>query len=174
MASFQAPSGPVAVAPTHLPHAERAVLGAILLDGHVLDQLVEHLRPLDFYEPVNAVIYGSMVDLHLAGHPIDLLTLSAELEQAGSLARVGGDAYLAGLLNETPTSAHAGEYARIVESVAFYRGVTTLAGTIAAIAREERDPDAAMARIESAVQTLRSSRQRGRMSSRTHVLRHRS
>lgn len=173
MASFQTPD-PFSVAPTHLPHAERAVLGSILLDDHVLDQLAEHLRPLDFYDASNAVIYGSMLDLHLAARAIDLLTLSAELQQAGTLTRIGGDAYLAGLLNDVPTSVHAAEYARLVEAVAFTRHLTNLAGTISRIAREERDPDAAMHLVENAVQTLRFSRQRGRMSSRSHVLRHRS
>ena len=76
-----------------LPHsadAERAVLGAILLDNDILDQAAEMLKSEDFYVEGHRRIFSTMLGLATASRAIDSLTLREELERSGSLEMVGG------------------------------------------------------------------------------------
>src|SRR5260370_7433158 len=85
----------MATAPV-LPHndeAERAVLGAVLLDAGVLEDVP--LTSGDFYLERHQVIFETCRELAADGSPIDIRTLQAKLEHRGDLERVGGLAYLA-------------------------------------------------------------------------------
>src|SRR4029077_1968647 len=90
--------------------------------------VVEVLRPNDFYRPAHQVIYDSVLDLYGRGEPADAVTVSAELTRNGQLMRVGGAPYLHTLISLVPTAANAGYYAEIVAERATLRRLVT-AGT---------------------------------------------
>ena len=78
--------------------AERAMLGAILLDRESLPKAIELLRPSDFYKEGHRKIFDTMIGLFERNEPVDLLTVSEELRRRSELDEVGGPAALAGLV----------------------------------------------------------------------------
>src|SRR6478736_3462430 len=101
--------------------AEQSVLGAMMLSKDAIADVVEILRPNDFYRPAHQVIYDSVLDLYGRGEPADAVTVSAELTRSGQLSRVGGAPYLHTLISMVPTAANAGYYAEIVADRATLR-----------------------------------------------------
>ncbi|OQO90665.1 replicative DNA helicase [Saccharomonospora piscinae] len=101
--------------------AEQSVLGGMLLSKDAIADVVEVLRPGDFYRPAHQAVYDCILDLYGRGEPADPITVSAELERRGELARVGGAPYLHTLIATVPTAANAGYYARIVAEKAILR-----------------------------------------------------
>jgi len=101
--------------------AEQAVLGSILLEADALVTAMERLRPEDFYQPVHRMIYETMIELGEEGKPIDLVTLTAALQDKQRLEEAGGVDYLSKLLSVVPTAANVDYYARIVEEKSILR-----------------------------------------------------
>lgn len=101
--------------------AEQAVLGAILLEAEALIASMERLRAEDFYSVSHQRIFEVMVALGEDGEPIDLVTLTARLQDLGQLDEVGGVSYLAKLAGAVPTAANVEYYAQIVEEKSMLR-----------------------------------------------------
>ncbi len=101
--------------------AEQSVLGAMLLSKDAIADVVESLREVDFYKPAHATIYGAILDIYGRGEPADAITVSNYLSKTGSLANVGGAAYLHTLVASVPTAANAAYYSRIVTERAILR-----------------------------------------------------
>jgi replicative DNA helicase len=101
--------------------AERAVLGAILMDNEAVYPVMEVLEPSAFYQPSHRLIYGTMVELSERGEPIDIVTLVDRLRSVGSLEQAGGADYIPTLADEVPTSAGVVNYAKIVREKAVLR-----------------------------------------------------
>jgi replicative DNA helicase len=108
--------------PPHNLDAERAVLGAMLLEGREgLPRVVEILRPRDFYTEAHRAMFETMLRLFDRGEPIDLITLSEELRRSDQLEFVGGPAALALLVEQASIAAHLMSYASIVRDMAVLR-----------------------------------------------------
>ncbi|RXT08876.1 replicative DNA helicase [Ammoniphilus sp. CFH 90114] len=107
--------------PPHNIEAEQAVLGAIFLEHEALVSASEILTPNDFYRPSHQRIYQVMVELGERGEPVDLVTVTAALENKKQLEDVGGVTYLTDLANSVPTAANIGYYCRIIEQKAVLR-----------------------------------------------------
>ena len=136
--------------PPHSADAEESVIGALLIDSSAVVEVAEFLKASDFYKPANAKVYGAVMQLHQTGQPVDILTVSEELERRGQIEEVGGRAALADLCARTPTAVHAKQYARIVERKATLRGLIGAAGRIASIGYEDpADAAEAIDRAES-------------------------
>jgi replicative DNA helicase len=101
--------------------AEQCVLGAMLLSKDAIADVVEVLRPGDFYRPAHQTVYDSVLDLYGRGEPADPVTIAAELTRDGTLAKVGGAPYLHTLIASVPTAANAAYYADIVRERAILR-----------------------------------------------------
>ncbi len=101
--------------------AEQSVLGAMMLSKDAIADVLEVLRPGDFYRPAHQSVYDSILDLYGAGEPADAVTVSATLDRKGELKRVGGAPYLHTLISTVPTAANAGFYAEIVAEKAILR-----------------------------------------------------
>ena len=106
--------------PQDLP-AEQSVLGGMMLSKDAIADVVEVLRPGDFYRPAHEAVYDCVLDLYGRGEPADPITVAAELERRGELRRVGGAPYLHTLIATVPTAANAGYYAEIVAEKAILR-----------------------------------------------------
>jgi len=108
--------------------AEQGVLGGMLLSKDAIADVVEILKPHDFYRPVHATVFDVILDLYGRGEPADALTVAASLADSGDLGRIGGVPYLHTLIESVPTAANASYYARIVSERAILRRVVE-AGT---------------------------------------------
>jgi replicative DNA helicase len=102
-------------------NAEQSVLGGMLLSKDAIADVLERLRPGDFYRPNHRSIYEVILDLYGRGEPADAVTVAAELDRIGLLRRVGGGPYLHTLISTVPTAANAGYYAGIVAEKALLR-----------------------------------------------------
>lgn len=101
--------------------AERAVLGAVLVNTSLFDQIAEILKPHDFYLDPHQKIFSSMEALSSSSHPIDLITLTDELEKNSDLEAVGGATYIASILDGIPSIANVEHYAHIIREKALLR-----------------------------------------------------
>ena len=108
--------------------AEQGVLGAMMLSKDAIADVVETVRGTDFYRPAHETIFDAVIDLYGRGEPADAVTVSAELQRRGELARVGGAPYLHTLVASVPVAANAGYYAEIVREKAILRRLVS-AGT---------------------------------------------
>jgi replicative DNA helicase len=124
---------PTSHAIPHSREAEEAVIGSILINPEVYFDVAVFLRNEDFYIHRNRWIWSAIAQLHSARTPIDLLTVSDELERQGKLAEMGGSAYLTSLINQVPTSLNAESYGRIVQADATRRKLIHAASMIASL-----------------------------------------
>jgi len=110
-----------ALTPPHSVEAEQSVLGALLIDGLAWDQVADVVRAEDFYRPDHRLIFDAFAQLVASGRPLDVITVSEQLERRGRLVDAGGLAYLGTLARDTPTAANARSYALIVHERALLR-----------------------------------------------------
>ncbi|MFI9507378.1 replicative DNA helicase [Nocardia sp. NPDC052566] len=107
--------------PPHDMAAEQSVLGGMLLSKDAIADVIEVLRPGDFYRPAHQAIYDTVLDLYGRGEPADPVTVAAGLDRRGELKRIGGAPYIVTLTQTVPTAANAGYYAEIVAEKAILR-----------------------------------------------------
>jgi len=120
--------------------AERAILGAILLDNSAYNEAAEHLRPEDFSTDSHRRIYARMVELMDSSRPIDLITLVEELDRNKELQAIGDVGFVSGLLDGVPDRPSIEHYIRIVRDKALLRGLIHAANAAIARAAEQADP----------------------------------
>ena len=109
---------------------ERAVLGALMNDRDAYAVVCEILSPESFYEQRNQLVYSAIRDLSLAEKPVDVLTVTDELEHQGSLDKVGGAIYIADLSNKVASSANIEYHARIIAHKFLARQLISFASDI--------------------------------------------
>ncbi len=121
-----------------MPHSlegEQAVLGSMLIDPDCVKNVMDRLRPGDFYLRQNREIFETIYTMFSYARPIDGITVFGEMEKAG-LTDGNTRSYLAQLMEITPTSANVLEYAAIVRDKALLRQVAQAAGEITALVQE--------------------------------------
>src|SRR3989338_7295118 len=127
----------------HLPpqdlEAEKAIIGAILLDQDAFTSIVQALKPEHFYSRAHSDIYAAIYDLYEKREPIDLVTLTAQLKSKGLFDQVGGAAYLADLASGVPTAANITQYARIVRDHYIKRQLISTASKVSQSAFDETE-----------------------------------
>ena len=105
--------------------AERAVLGAILLDGKIpngaIQTALEHISSGDFFADFHRTLFRRMVAMAEAGQPIDLVILNEELGLHDELEAAGGSPYVAALADGLPRVSNVQYYAKIVHEKAIRR-----------------------------------------------------
>ena len=117
--------------------AERAVLGACLLDRGALVNVTEILSPDDFHDLNYRDVYNVIVEMSRKNRPVDMLTLSAELKDRGIYDKLGGQSFLAAIIDSTPTAANAEYHARIVRDKAIRRRLISAGNTITQMGYDE-------------------------------------
>lgn len=144
--------------------AEQSALGGMLLSKDAIADVVEILKGTDFYKPAHAVIYETIIDHFGRGEPADPVTISAALEQAGHLKRVGGAPYIHTLIAAVPTAANATYYARIVAERAILRRLVEAGTRITQLgygaAKGTRDVDDVVDMAQQAVYDVTERRTR--------------
>lgn len=114
--------------PPHDLEAERAVLGAMLLDGDAIDVANELLIAEDFYREVHQHIFAAISSLHAkGGSEVDELLLRDHLESQGKLEQIGGPETIRELSADVTSSARIESHARIVREKGALRGLITAA-----------------------------------------------
>ncbi len=123
-----------------VPHnldAEKATLGAILLNWEAVDSVALILRAGDFYTQQNQTVFEAIISLFRKEIRGDTLTLVSELTQTGKLEKAGGVAYISSLTNVVPTSANVEYYAQIVRDLSTRRNLIQISSEIKAESFDE-------------------------------------
>jgi len=110
--------------------AEQAIIGAIMLDSPALNRVLEIIGADDFYSPAHQKIFSSALDLYNSNTPCDIVTVSNNMQEKGELDKIGGRAYLAGLIEDVSSIANVYHYARIVKRKSVLRNLISAAGEI--------------------------------------------
>ena len=142
----------------HSPQAEQAVLGSMLIDPDCIKDVMDKLRPEDFYLRANRDIFETIYHMFVYSRPIDGVTVAGEMEKAGVYNDNTRD-YLLQLMDVTPTSANVMEYVQIVLDKSLMRQVASAAGSISAMVLDGAGDAGAM--LEAAEQKVYAIR-RGR------------
>jgi len=124
----------------HNRQAEEAVLGSVLINPESYFDVAQILEADYFYIIRNRWIWEVFNYLHENRSPIDILTVSEELENRNQLEEIGGQAYLMMLVNQTPSSLNAAAYANIVEETSVRRRMLAAANEMAKLAYQEEKP----------------------------------
>ncbi|GGW83616.1 replicative DNA helicase [Alteromonas halophila] len=119
--------------PPHSIEAEQSVLGSMLIDPDSWDKVAEVVSETDFYNRSHQFIFRAIVRLLSASSPVDLITVSEELERHDELEDAGGFAYLGELARNTPSSANVVSYAKIISERAITRELIGVAHEIAEV-----------------------------------------
>lgn len=142
--------------------AEISLLGAMLMDREVINEVVELLNEEDFYREAHRKIYRAMLNLWERNEPVDLVTLSDELNKSGTLSLIGGATYLTSLLNFLPPSSNAPYYAKIIGEKAALRNLVFVANQITKMAYEQiGDVSDILDRSEQAIFNIVSKKVKG-------------
>lgn len=134
--SLTVPSGRV---PPQSLDAEQSLLGCILLDGNTIVRASDFLRAEDFYRKEHRAVYKSMLDLYARHEQIDILSVGSSLKDGDVLDDIGGNTYLASLVNRVPTPTHSLQYARIVKRKKVLRDLIDASHAIAELGWSESE-----------------------------------
>ncbi len=131
--------------PPENPEAEASLLGAVLLDGLLYDELRRRrIAPADLSRETHRLVLSAIDRVAARGDAIAFQSVHAEMTAAGDLDAVGGAQFLVGLMQGVPTVAHAETYATIVERTTLLRRLIKAANDIARIALTRDDAQAAV------------------------------
>src|SRR5882724_763343 len=143
------------------PEAERAILGAVLLDNALISQAIELLKIEDFYVPSHRRIFQVMVSLFERGSAIDHILISDDLRRESALESVGGLSFIMNLTYGLPHFTNITHYAKIVKGKSLLRQLVKSANKITAEALEEEDePEIILDHAEHAIFQLADERTR--------------
>jgi replicative DNA helicase len=119
--------------------SEMAVLGSIMLRKDAMHEVEDVVNPDSFYVEKHKIIFKAMLDLYLKNEPIDMLSLSAKLNEQKLLNKVGGNQYLAEIVNTVPSSTNVKHYAEIVQKKYVLRSLIEAADYVSELAFNEGD-----------------------------------
>ncbi|MGB1238999.1 MAG: replicative DNA helicase [Pseudomonadales bacterium] len=128
--------------PPQSVEAEQSVLGGVMLDNNVWDVVSEIVMEDNFYRHDHRLIFRTMTKLINNQKPVDIVTLSEELDLSGDLEQAGGLDYLVELAKNTPSTSNLRAYSAIVRDRALLRQMISVSQEIADSAFETEGRDA--------------------------------
>ena len=138
--------------PPHSIEAERAVLGAILLNKDAFDAVSSIVKAEDFYSDNHRVIYEALVSIVGKNQRADYVLLSEELKKSQKLEAVGGILYLTNLTTDIVDAYNVEDHAKIVRDKAHLRKLIHVANAVESMAyREEEETEDIVNRAEQMV-----------------------
>lgn len=138
--------------PPYSLEAEQSVLGSMILDKEAINTALEHLHPNDFYKDANKEIFISIKELFDKGEPVDLVTLSEDLNKKSLIENIGGVSYLADLSSSIAITSNVEYYCDIVEEKSILRRLIKSCDEI--MAKSYKDEEEVNAIIEDAEQKI--------------------
>lgn len=126
--------------PPSCPEIEQAVLGVILINGDVFNQVEDVLAPEMFYVEAHRVIYAGCRALWIEGSPIDTITVTQRMKRDGQLDAVGGLFYVSQLTNMVSAKRNVTYWARIIAQTFIARELIRIGAETTAAGYDATDP----------------------------------
>ena len=120
----------IARMPPQALEAEIAVLGSMMIESQAASTALEYLDETCFYKEAHKKIFLAAMSLYIRNEPIDVLTISNELEKSNELAAVGDRYYLTELVERIPSAANIEHYCEIVLDKAILRKMISVSSEI--------------------------------------------
>lgn len=120
--------------------AEASLIGSVLIDSDAITSIADIVKPSDFFDKKHQRIYGAIIQLYEKRKPIDVLTLTNQLQENGELSEIGGASYLTELANMVPTATNVEHYAEIVKSKSVRRGLIQTTQELVNLGYDEAKP----------------------------------
>ncbi len=157
-----------------LPHsieAEQAVIGAMLIDPNCISEVVEVLRPEDFFMAQNRHIFETIYSMFTLSQTIDAVTVLDQLSIKGLADASGGKRYLLELMDITPTAANVKLYAKIVKDKATLRALGEASGEISdLVINGEGEAETLVEIAEQKIYAVRNSKEHKGLASISSVI----
>lgn len=109
---------------------EKVVLGALMIDKDAFSVIAEILRPETFYDPNHQKIFTAIQTLNMQQTPVDIMTVTNELQKEGTIDDVGGAPYVVDLAAQVASSAHIEYHAKILQQKFLARQLISFASVI--------------------------------------------
>ncbi|MCX6085419.1 MAG: hypothetical protein NTX94_03140, partial [Caldiserica bacterium] len=116
-------SNPGNVVPPYDMGAEQSLLGSFIVSNTTIDEVMDYLKPDDFYFDEHVTICESIFRLRTLNKPVDIVVLSNDIKSHGDLDRIGGVAYLAKLAELVPTTENVKYYGEIIKESSVKRSI---------------------------------------------------
>lgn len=145
--------GPAGRPPIANADAERALLGALLLDPTLNNQIRDDVATDDFFWPHHGTIWTAIHDIAATGRTVDPVLVADHLLRTGDLQRIGGGPYLHTLMQACALPIQAPHYAQIVRDTARLRGLGDIGTKLVQLARTG-DPTDPTRPLEQAYEDL--------------------
>lgn len=110
--------------------AEQAVLAAMFNDRDAILEVIPLLKESDFYRHDHGVLFATMRKMNEQNIPVDLVTITAQLDKDGNLEKAGGITYVAQIANSLGSASNIVHYAGIVKEKAVLRDLISIASNI--------------------------------------------
>ena len=142
-------SNPQDKVPPQSIEAEQSVLGSLLMDKDAVIKVADILIKDDFYKETHGMIYEAILELYEKRMPVDVVTLTDQLEKQEILEQVGGASYLTTLVNSVPSASRVAHYAKIVQQKATLRRLINAASKNLELGyQEDRDIESVLDEAE--------------------------
>lgn len=146
--------------------AEKGVIGSIILDPLLCDEIVPIVQPEDFYSDAHEALFRHIIEINNAGRRVDNTLLIERLKQQGDYERIGGAAYLAEIYQDVPLASNGVHYAQIVREKAIIRRLITVGREIIVEAHNTAvEPREMLNLAEAKIFNIRDERDGGQLTS---------
>ncbi|MBF0211466.1 MAG: replicative DNA helicase, partial [Desulfamplus sp.] len=109
--------------PPHDIYAEESLLSAILIDNDTIMDVLDVIKPEDFYKKAHEKIFKAITELFAKAEPVDLVTVATKLREKGEIEDIGGAAFLASIADAAPVAVNAIHYAKIIKGKSTLRAL---------------------------------------------------
>ena len=142
--------------PPHDKEAEKAVLGCLLIEPKIADEVIEKLISSDFYVKSYSLIYQTIQDLYKEDKEFDIICVSNYLRDKNILDKVGGAYAITTLCSDIPTAAHIMSYVNIVKNKSILRKLIRIGSTLVENSFNCHDPIELLNETESKICNVNS------------------
>jgi replicative DNA helicase len=144
--------------PPHDLDAEKALLGALMIDQAAIYETADIVHIDSFYARKHATVFDAMLSLYQKGEPIDVVTVASKLSERKLLQEIGGRAYLSELAGSVASPGSASHYAQVVQTKYMLRSLLNAASKIGELGfQEDREIEQVLDEAQQAVFAISNS-----------------
>lgn len=120
----------IALAIPYSSNAEKSVLGAIFLDPNFVDSVIESLKPSDFWDPINNLVFRAILELIKKRQAIDAVSVAEMIRKLEPDCDFSPEAYIKELVESVPLVAYPYAHIKILRELSLKRDILRISTEI--------------------------------------------